>query len=242
MASKDATDIKPNTKKVVELLILDHGKTWADRPHQAFLAELSLNGYTPISSYPSTVVGDITGYNPLVILVMHAKTLHRTVDRTAVITELRDFARAGGVVIFGSVPHAIKYPDAKNAENVFTDAFDIKWTVGDELEMEIQAGKESIRPLTTVLKGTYLNGVSIEKRLYRPHTDTIEENEPCAVALKRYGNGCMGFIGAEDLFGVEARGMVLGMCQVARGMVKLEEGKTPAAVMGRLWQPPGWKG
>jgi len=60
----------------------------------------------------------ITLYNPSIILVIAAGIMDKKRDRKRVDERLRDFANAGGIVIFGGVPWAFNKSETPGAQTV----------------------------------------------------------------------------------------------------------------------------
>ena len=233
---------EPTIAKVVLILLLDHSQDWADKYHQNLIFQLKAKGYEVVASSPASAAMSITRYNPSIILIFEANNMDRKCDRNIITERLRNFAHAGGIVIFGGVPWAFNCPDNPKPEFVFNTAFHLYWVVGESLKMEIGDTSGLMQQPRLFLKGTYLNNVPLSASLYRPYTNKIKKGEPCAVALQAYGNGCMGYIGSTDLVSEESKFILLDMCSIAEGMRVNMGGRSPAEVMmgGKVWEPMGW--
>ena len=244
--STSVGSLHPNTTmdpKVVLLLIIDHGKAWGNGPHQALVNQLRASHYNPIASNPAGALTAITRYNPAIILVMEANTIDQTCNRSAINKQLRNFTKAGGVVIFGGVPHAL-CPPKKAEAKVFTLAFHIRdWTVDNTFETDIEDATGLMQSPRLSLNATYLKNVAVGARVYRcPNFALIEDDEPCAVAIQAYGQGCMGYFGSVDLFSVESRFILMTMIEISLSRSGRTDGKSPAEFLsgGEIWHPPGW--
>ena len=238
----------PNEKaKVVLIMLLDHGTSWASPRHQHLIHQLTVNNYHVIASSPASAALSITRYDPSIILLYEANSLNKKCDRKVLKDRLQEFTNSGGILIFGGVPWAFNPVTNTKAKTVFNTAFRLNWTVGEEdLSMVVGDSSAMMQKSILTLNGTYLHNVALGSRVYRPypHKQKDEKNkeEPCAVALQMVGDGCMGYIGSKDLYSEESKFMLVDLLNGAEWLAKCKDGKTPAEVMtgGKLWKPPGW--
>lgn len=229
---------------VVLVLILAHGKEWADPYHQSLKDQFYANKYDLFASTPASAKMSITRYNPSIILVYGATTHDRTCDTVAIASRLRAFASLGGIVIFGGVPSAFTNPDEEdNDDNVFRTAFNLKWIVGERMQMDLYDCSGQMQNHTLRLEATYLYDVPYHSRLYRPMTANRDPDEQCAVVVQKYGAGIMGYLGAADLYCHDAKFVLVDMLRIAEELRSGKlDGQTPAEMMvgGEVWAPPGW--
>lgn len=242
------TPVPSRTQKIVLVLLLDHepDSVWAKKRGQNLLRELEANNYTAIASSPASAILSITRYNPSIILIINATTLNKSINRDSLIKALTIFTEAGGTLLFGGVPSALNPPSRSSrstAITVFKTAFRLNWTVGADDQMEVGATSKDVRIAKFDLSGTCLNNVPLNQRLYRPNSHKIANKEPCGVALAKYGNGAIGYLGSEDLFSRESMILLIDMCKI--GQEQLRSGdmdKTPGEIIsgGKMYGLSGW--
>lgn len=209
----------PDTRKKILLLILDgkYGTAWSGDDHQIFLEQL-LEEHNVYASTPASAVHDIKYKNVKIILVIGVDTLHSTCDREGTIAALTSFAKNGGTVIFGGVPWGFSPHDEVNDEGVF-HLLGLSWTVGKTVgAWTKRCATSPLMPMLRVkIPGTYLMNVKEEAALYRVCANKLgakpAEGAQTAVAYQAFGNGYVGYVGWQEIFGENAYAMLMVLCQ-----------------------------
>ena len=188
------------------ILILDHTMIWADHSHGDFI-EAFKDRYQVEASAPASSESYIHSKCPDIIFVTGAITIHKSCNREAIATRLKEFARNGGTVIFGGVPYGFNPANKPKDSGVFKKMFGLPWIVGTTQDTFCKRIPDASKPLIydqrIKLQGTYLSNVDEEAALFYTCDNEVgaqpRKTAQCPVAYQAYGKGFMAYVGLEDL-------------------------------------------